>query len=42
MPTKYANDFTDFAVRLVTEPIEDHETECAGIQVVASRLIVGG
>jgi transposase len=41
MPRQYPKDFRDRAVRLVTESREDHETEWATIQVVASRLNVG-
>ncbi len=41
MPRQYPKDFGDRAVRLVTESREDHETEWAAIQVVASRLNVG-
>jgi hypothetical protein len=41
MPRQYPKDFRDRAVRLVTESREDHETEWAAIQIVASRLNVG-
>jgi transposase len=41
MPRQYPKDFRDLAMRLVTESREDHETEWAAIQVVASRLNVG-
>lgn len=41
MPRQYPQEFSDRAVRLVTESREDHETEWAGIQIVASRLNVG-
>ena len=41
MPRQYPQDFRDRAVRLVTESREDHETEWAAIQIVASRLSVG-
>jgi transposase len=41
MPRQYPKDFRDRAVRLVTESREDHETEWAAIQIVASRLSVG-
>lgn len=41
MPRQYPKDFRDRAVRLVTESKEDHVTEWAAIQVVASRLNVG-
>lgn len=38
MPRQYPNDFRDRAVRLVVQSKEDHETEWAAIQVVASRM----
>ena len=41
MPRQYPKEFRDRAVRLVTESREDHETEWAAIQIVASRLNVG-
>jgi transposase len=41
MPRQYPKEIRDRAVRLVTESREDHETEWAAIQIVASRLNVG-
>ena len=41
MPRQYSRDFRVRAVRLVTDFRENHETEWAAIQVVASRLSVG-
>ena len=41
MPRQYPKEFRDPAVRLVTESREDHETEWAAIQIVASWLNVG-
>ena len=38
MPRQYPKDFRDWAVRLVVESREDHETEWSAIQVVASRM----
>lgn len=41
MPKQYPRDFSERAVRLVTETRPDHETEWSAIRQVATRLGVG-